>query len=393
MRVDNKNEFECSGCTTCLNICPVNAITMKANKEGFLYPNVDEKKCINCGLCYKACPFSGKWYENNKNNEPIVYAFKNNDNDTREKSTSGGFFSILAEYVISNKGVVYGASLENLVVKHIRVNNIHDISKLRGSKYVQSELNTIFKQVKKDLDSKKMVLFSGTPCQIAGLKAFLKKSYDNLITVDIVCHGVPSSRVFNDHILMIEKKYNKKVDNYRFRSKVKGWHEHTEAVLFEKENFEVYKDKYIQSFKFLYAEHSIIRKSCTNCKFSNLKRVSDITLGDFWGIEKYYKKFDDNKGISLILINSAKGKETFNNVKAHGTYIESDTSKCLQSNLKKPTRISPNRDAFWKQYNDKGYDYIIKKYSDLNYKVKLMSFAKRIIPEKLKYKIKELLKR
>ena len=194
-------ERNCSGCTACLNSCPNNAISMKENEQGFLYPYIDKNKCTNCKLCTKVCPFKKEWFENNKNEIPKVYALKNKDENIRDNSTSGGAFSILAEYVIKENGIVYGALLdENNIVKHVRIDELKNIQQLRGSKYVQSFLGNIFKDVKNDLEKGKKVMFVGTPCQVAGLKTFLQKDFSNLILVDFICHGVPIPMMFKEHI-------------------------------------------------------------------------------------------------------------------------------------------------------------------------------------------------
>lgn len=393
MKVTDKTCQECSGCTACMNICPVNAIEMKENKEGFLYPSIDEKKCIDCGLCYKICPFDEKWVSKNQNKEPDVYAIKNKNEEVRKSSTSGGIFTVLAEYVLHKSGIVYGAAFdENMVVNHIRVTTNEELSKLRGSKYVQSNLKDIFKEVKKDLDDQKYVIFSGTPCQVAGLSAFLNKEYERLIKIDLVCHGVPSPKLFRDHIKNIENNSSNKVKEYYFRDKTNGWHKHTEKVVFENGNND-YRSDISQAFKYLYAEHSMLRESCNNCKLCSVKRISDITMGDYWGIEKKYKKFDDNKGVSLLLVNTEKGKKIFEEVKDKINYKKTCKEECLQHNLIKPTKVSPNRKKFWDDYFKYGYKYITKKYSCCGVKLKILIKIKNMSPQKLKNIIKKILKR
>ncbi len=351
---DNKDE--CMGCTACKNICPKEAIDMIKDEEGFEYPQIDKSKCVDCGLCDKVCPY----VNNNKQQTNVFYGAKLKDLSVRKESSSGSVFTALAKYIIENKGIVYGASLEDdYIVYHIRVDNIDNISKLKKSKYVQSKLNCIFKSVKKDLKEKKLVLFSGTPCQIDGLYNYLKGDDTQcLYTCDLICHGVPSPKVFNDYLLYISNNKVYNIHNFNFRNKKYGWGSHYETYTLK--NKSVVSSKYRQ----LFYSNTILRPSCYTCQYSTTNRVGDITIGDFWGIENIDKKLYDKDGISLVIINSTKGNELFDKVKDElECFIVEDTKKALQRNLVSPTSKPNNREFFWNDYKSKSFKYIIKKYT------------------------------
>lgn len=240
---------KCNGCEACANICPHFAISMNPDKHGFLHPFIDEEKCVNCGLCKKACSIENS--NANRNSVKVVYAAWNRNREVRLASSSGGIFTLLAEDVLKSNGVVYGAALIDHSVQHIRINFPDDISKIRGSKYVQSHISNIYKQVENDLKSGKQVLFSGTPCQVQGLKNYLGKTYSNLVCVDVICHGVPSPMVFRDYLVCLEEKQDSRVCSLSFRYKKPGW-----TVFSMKANFEngssyinsKFKDPYLYFF-------------------------------------------------------------------------------------------------------------------------------------------------
>lgn len=297
----------CSGCRACEKKCPINAITMVEDEKGFLYPQVDEKKCIKCGICRKICP--------TKNEEiPIekkAYAAYNNDEKIRLDSSSGGIFDILANYIIEKNGVVFGAAFDkDFNVKHIAVDNKKDICKLRKSKYVQSDTNSTFEIAKKILNEGRMVYFSGTPCQIEGLKAYLDKDYDKLITQDLICHGVPSPKVWREYL----KNKSNNIQEINFRSKEKSsWDDYQLKIVYN--NKEEYENHDQNAFMKLFLNDLILRDSCYNCKFKKENRVSDFTLADFWGIDRINKEMNDHKGISLLIVNSAKAKKILEEIK------------------------------------------------------------------------------
>lgn len=375
---NNINKVElCYGCSACVNICPKKCISMKPNKKGFLEPVIDESECINCGACVRICPrLKERLKEVNKKEAYIV---KNKDEKVRKNSSSGGVFSLIADYIIENKGVIYGCVVDdNLEIKHIRTEK--DYSKMRGSKYVKSNLGFTFSDIKKDLLANRLVLFTGTPCECAGLRNFLGKEYDNLYVTDFVCHGPQSPLIWNDFIKYITSK-NGKIKNYYFRSKINGWHYHTEVI--EYENGKIEHDTLdSQISKELFHLGLSLRDACYNCQFTNLNRVGDITMGDAWGIENNDPEYDDNKGVSLILINNEKGKKLFKNINKDMIYKKVDVDKytVLNPRLKssRPAK-QENIDKFWRVYNKKGFNGIVRKYTGHSLKAKTKKFIKRIL--------------
>lgn len=274
-----------------------------------MHPEIDNNKCNNCGLCYKACPLNS--YEN-KNTYPIAtYAMQNNNLQVLEKSSSGGAFYALAEKTINNGGVVYGCAFQNRKAVHKRADSISDLLSLLGSKYVQSDVRC-FRDVKKDLLSEIPVLFSGTPCQVAGLKSFLKKDYPNLICVDFICHGVPSPKVLDLYLDACEKQYNAPVTHVEFRNKRFGWSKfamrlvnNDTEILCESRKTNLYLKTFLTN--------TSIRTSCGKCRFNTLPRQADITLGDFWGANIEIE--DIEKGLSVLAVNSDNGLKIFNDIK------------------------------------------------------------------------------
>lgn len=385
-----KNKQDCCGCSACLNICPNNCIKMKADNEGFLYPYIKEKEnCTNCKACEKVCPIVK---DDVREIIPEVYACKNKNEIEREESSSGGIFTLLAKQILKKNGVVYGALFdERFNVYHNKIDNEDELYKLRGSKYTQSNIGDCYKTVKNDLINDKKVLFSGTPCQIAGLKSFLKKDYENLYTVDVVCHGVPSPKVYSLYIDYIEKKYNSKIKKFTFRSKEEGWKNY--KLKFEFENGKIfsqygYENLYMRGF----TRDLYIRPSCNNCKFKNFMSGSDITLGDYWGIDKVLKDFDDNKGISLVCINSNKGKNLFesvlNKIETRNSNIEDAIfeNKCIINSVKRHSKSN----TFYKKIENEDFDKLVSKCIKVRKETKLEYYVralKNTIKIKLGYTI------
>ena len=303
IEVDIKEE--CCGCTACKNICPVNAIEMKEDKEGFLYPIVNEEKCIKCELCKKVCPVLNI---KNETKEQHAYIFQNANDDVRRQSTSGGAFSAIAEKIIDKNGIVYGVIFDkDFNVIHKGIENKEELYKFRNSKYVQSNLNNVFKEVKENLEKDRWVCFSGTSCQIEGLKNFLRKQYEKLLLVDVVCRAVPSPLIWKKYI-KIKTQENKDIDKIYFRDKLYGYKYSNFSVYDSQNNLRYHNG--VESDPYLRAFFSNIcdRPSCYNCKFKKLNRESDITLWDCFNVEKYNSKLDDDKGTTRILANTVKGK-------------------------------------------------------------------------------------
>lgn len=337
---------DCTGCGACAHICPKNCINMVADNNGFLYPHINNDLCINCGICEKTCPVLNK-HEQENITSVNCYAAKVNNDGIRHNSSSGGVFSVIAEKVLKNNGIVYGAAFdENFVVKHIGISSIDDLDLLRRSKYVQSDLNNAFSLVKSNLKNGKPVLFTGTPCQVEGLLSYLKKPYENLITIDFVCHGVPAPDVWEYYKTLLEKQYNASITDVNFRDKSLGWKNFSLRVEFHNGN--VYcntfrNDPYMKAF----LANLDLRKSCYSCKFKNTIHKSDITVADFWGIDKIKPEIDDDKGLSLLLVNTEKGSSLITEIQNQLTLTKEDVEKIFPYN---PCIIKPAPKHNFSQY-------------------------------------------
>lgn len=368
------SKFECSGCTACYNACPTKAIVMVENKEGFKEPKIDTEKCIHCGICNKVCVMQNGYKKPDE--QPLVYGVKNKNLDERKESQSGGAFYILAKHILEQNGIVYGAMLDtDYIVRHTRCESLEETKKLRGSKYVQSDLGDIFENVKDDLEANKQVLFSGTPCQVVGLKAFLKKDYKNLFSVDLICHGVPSPKVWRDYVEWQRNRFKRKqVYSFNFRDNQRGWGPHFESFLTDNT-----KKRYAIYTKIFYS-HNAMRKSCYVCPFTNVQRVSDFTIGDFWGIENVKPEFKDVYGVSVILVNTEKAKQEWNKVKGEFDLFLSKVEDVLPRNpcLQKPFDMPSTREIFWRDY-EKGFGFVAKRYGEWNMKGKMKTVVKRIL--------------
>ncbi len=368
MRVDYKSKEQCCGCTACENICPNNAIVMKPDDLGFMYPQINELRCVNCNLCVKICQFHSGYIKSGETNKKIIYAARLKNEESLKKSQSGGVFFALAEKIIREGGIVYGAAFKNpYSVIHKRVDNLDDLEELRGSKYIQSDLKGIFRNVKDDLKSGISVLFAGTPCEVAGLISYVGKYLSaNLVTVDLICHGVPSPKVWSDYVHYMEQKNGDVCVKANFRDKSFGWATHFETFLF--------KNNVIKSgftFRMLFYKHYMLRDSCYQCPFTNLRRCSDITIGDYWGWENdpmLVDKFDDNKGISLVFLNSEKGKMFFENLDSKLFIVKNSNESYMQPNLVRPAQKNPMRDVFIQEYRKHGFLYVAKKYGNLGWR-------------------------
>lgn len=319
MPINIKDKKKCSGCTACQQICPKHCINMFSDIEGFLYPKVDLKNCINCGLCEKACPDINPL----ECSLPInCYAVKNNNLDIRKASSSGGVFSLLAEKVLSKKGVVFGARFDShwqVVMDYTE--NIEGLDKFRGSKYVKCDVGDSYSKVKDFLSSGKKVLYSGSSCQIAGLRKFLKHDYKNLLLVDYLCHGAPSPLLWKKYIEEISRNDVSSLTNISFRNKKRGWKKFSIII---KKGKEVLADSVFSENIYMRAFLSdmSLRPSCYQCSARNGHSGADITIGDHWAIRDINSSFDDNKGVSLVLINTEKGLCAFENLNAN--IIETD---------------------------------------------------------------------
>ena len=375
--INVQNRSDCCGCSACASICAHDAISMEADAMGFKYPVVDVSKCVDCGLCEKVCAFNENYDKSHNLAEPLAYGVRHKDMKEVLTSRSGAAFIAISDWILENGGVIYGAGFtDHFRVAHKRATTKEERNEFKGSKYVQSDMNDVFKQVKSDLKAGLKVLFSGTPCQVAGLASFVGKKFrDNLYLVDIVCHGVPAPNIWRDYLAYVEKKYNDTAIAVDFRDKTElGWNEHMESMTFKEHK--VYK----HSYAYLYCSNLISRPSCGKCHYTNLKRPSDITLADFWGWEKLGITINnDDKGFSLILCNTNKGHQLYNmvidNVLSFPVKIES----CLQPNLQAPTVMHKDYASFEREYIERGFVYVAKKYGDLSLKYRIKNLIAQIL--------------
>lgn len=377
--IDIKEKSNCSGCTSCMAVCPVGAIKMVEDQEGFKYPVVDKAKCINCGLCEKVCPYNKDYFNEKAYKTAKVYGGWSNDEEYRKRGTSGGVFSNFAKYILENNGAVCGAVYNNnLEVEHIVTQNFEDVKKMNGSKYVQSDLKNVFKEVKEYLEKDIKVLFTGTPCQITGLLKYLQKDYDNLYTLDIVCHGVPSPKVFRKYKKYLEEINKSKLKEISFRTKITGWKRYSTYAKYENGKEEIMyasENPYMRGFlKDIY-----LRPSCNNCISSKLPRNSDITLGDFWGVNNCYPNLDSEMGTSLMLINSPKGENLLNEIKNKINVSECELEPSIKDNpaIRTSAKINPKRTEFFEKLDNTSFESLAKKY-----------FPKTSLVKKIYYKIR-----
>lgn len=353
----------CSGCGACAASCPKKCISMVPDDEGFLRPQIKSSLCVQCKNCKEICPAANKYSDDGA--KPCTYAAINNDTEVRKSSSSGGVFTALAESVISNGGVVFGAVFnEELDVVHTYADTLEDVKNFRGSKYVQSKIGTSYLDAKRFLDSGRTVLFTGTPCQIGGLYAFLKCEYDNLYTQDIICHGVPSPKVWKKYVEIREREASSKVSEVFFRDKTESWKNY--SVHFRFENNSEYKrcvteDLYMRSF----LGHFCLRPSCHICSFKQVHRVADITLADYWGGEKFEPQRNDDKGISIVMLHSEKGQKLFEQVKGNLEVWEVDFDKAVSVNTSMlfSSPSAYKRRQFMKSIDKISLDRLIIKYT------------------------------
>lgn len=384
--IDKRIEQEpslCTGCTACYNICPVKAISMKENEEGFLYPSVDYSKCIKCGKCISICPTINHKLSNNDESVDVYVAY-NTDEKIRVRSSSGGVFTLIAENILNDGGIVYGVAFDDQWnVVHRRVDNINDLDLLRGSKYVQSNLCDAYSRCVYDLKSGKKVLFSGTPCQITGLYSFLGKPYNNLFTVDIICHGVPSPLVWRKYLS--ERFEVSNIKSINFRSKTNGWSNFSVKIeQRNKLNYEIKANEDVFMKGFL--DNLYLRASCHNCRFKSVGRFSDITLADAWGVEEFKPELYCSTGTSMVLIQSERGKKLLNDISKYLEISKVPVSVVMKYNsaVNKSVLKHKNREVFFSKLNDcESVCKIIDKLVDRRSLRKKISFAIRSRLKKL----------
>lgn len=371
---DKKN---CCGCTACSMICPRNCIKMDQDEEGFLYPAVNVEKCIQCGLCESVCPIL-KTVKKEKR-VCTAYGAYALDEKIRMSSSSGGIFVCIGQKVIGNQGVVFGASFsETFEVQHIEAQEREQLKKLQGSKYSQSELGNTFQKVKKYLEDGREVLFSGTPCQVAGLKKYLGKEYENLILLDILCHGVPSPKVWKEYLHTLEKAYHSSIQDVKFRDKTNGWYNYSMKIDFLEDNYN--KDHSSDLFMRLFLSDFILRPSCYECRYKEIPRCSDITLGDFWGVDKVDPELYDDKGTSIILTHTEKGEQFIEKIAQDSIIRKVKLNVALPENSdsRKSVREPLKRKKVFSYINRNGINGV-EKFLTLSYKTRIINKIKMII--------------
>lgn len=361
----SKDKFECYGCGLCADICPVGAITMKEDSEGFVYPLIDEEKCIHCNLCKNKCIYRKNIDISGQLSEPKIYAIMNKDEEVINKSSSGGVFTALYEKIIGEGGYVVGVRYdENMRAIYDIVNTIEECEKFRGSKYVSASIENVRNKVKEKLEEGKKVLFSGNPCQIVALRKYLGKEYENLYLVELICNSAPSPKVFRRYIEYLNNKFEKKVNNFEFRNKKNGWKKETVKITFE-DGEEVYELGRYNNYHRAFMNGFICRPGCYNCEFTGDTRKSDIVIGDYWGIDDVIPGINKDTGISVMKINTEKGEKIFNDIKEKMEYYESNFEDAYKKNHKFPIQLSLKRYELMQKIDDMNINKLLLKYNQL----------------------------
>lgn len=388
------NTDDCNGCAACMNICHQNAIQMKSTK-GFYYPEINISKCVKCNRCKTICPVDRGVNISSPDKRMAIkkakaYALIHNDKKIQRLSSSGGAFDLLSRLVLDNDGIVYGAAFdEKYDVKHICITKYEDINLLYGSKYVQSNIDFTFRDIKKHLESGKSVLFCGTPCQVAGLKAFLVHDYSRLITIDFICHGIPSPTVWQKYIKEIIERYKQPIINVNFRDKRNGWKDFGTSIVFENQEeyyLEHYKDTYMKGFLL----DLTLRKSCYSCRFKGKNRCSDITLADFWGVEINLKDLFNSNGVSLVITNTDIGHSLISRLSDGAFVIETDIDTALLYNKSYYHSVKPHfaREKFFQNLESAdSVSTLIEKCLIPNYGRRIINKIKRIMTKRKSHEV------
>lgn len=336
---------------------------MLADKEGFFYPQIDENNCTDCGLCESVCPMTAPVPTGDP---PSAFAAWNRDEEIRADSSSGGVFSALMQKIFQQGGVVFGAAFDtNLKLCHQSAENKSDGSKFRGSKYLQSRIGDSYQAARDHLKKGKDVLFSGTPCQVAGLYSFLGGDHENLLTCDVVCHGVPSPKVFDAYRTVLERRHGAKTRRIAFRRKDCGWKQFSVSLSFDNDT-EYRRVLSEDPFMHGFLANTYLRPSCHTCRFSRLPRVADISLGDFWGVGNHHPEWDDDRGTSLILVQTEKGRKAFDLCSDGLTVHNADLTTAIQSNpcIQGFVAQGKRREAFFNDLDRLPFEKMIKKYME-----------------------------
>ncbi len=346
----------CCGCGACREICPQKAIEMRPDKEGFLYPKMNRDLCNHCGKCRGVCPTNHYGFEGRCTGKDKKQADKNlylgvqaKNKAVRYSSSSGGMFSILAQYVLSRQGIVYGAGYDGAMrVIHKGVEDERQLQQLKRTKYVQSNMEGIYGKIERELKEERWVLFSGTPCQADALMRYLNRPYERLIVVDLICYGVPSPGIWSDYVKYLERAHGGKMTDFSFRDKRNRDNGHTCSCIIGGKEYAIslYQDVYC----ILYFKNLMLRPSCHSCRFCTVNRKSDFTIGDFWGIEGVRPKMDDGMGTSVVIAHSKKAKNIWNEIKEEFNWFQCSREDVLQPRLIQPTGAARGRRAFMLLY-------------------------------------------
>lgn len=384
----------CSGCRACEQICPKRCISMEPDADGFLYPRIDGERCLNCGLCERICP---DHFRRIRKTEPKIYAAWLKDGKALNESSSGGAFTALAEYVLSRGGAVFGCAFdEQMTAVHICAHTTEELNRLRGSKYVQSDTGDTFAQAKLLLEQNVPVLYSGTPCQIAGLKAFLRKDYSSLLTVDLVCHGVPSPIFFKKYLEWLKRKERGNVLEFSFRDKSEfGWGIYRKALL-DRDGRKISKllTPQLDPYLTVFLSGDNYRDCCYSCPYASPKREGDFTIGDFWGIEKPHPEIPRKCGVSVLMLNSEKALSAFPELKKSLFVAEATFEQASVENrqLLAPIGRSKKRGAFLAAAQEEDFQAVVSLWKKYYWKNILTADLKRRVPPGFKRAVKKCLK-
>lgn len=386
--LSTKDSTKCYGCRACEKICSQKAISFEPDEEGFLYPVLSEDLCVNCGLCKKVCPYDNDF----SGVEPcFVYALRHKNEEILLNSSSGGAFSLIADYVIEKGGAVCGCVFdEEFRAVHIVTEDESVIEKMRGSKYVQSDTADAFTEIKSRLEKGQAVLFTGTPCQVDGLKHYLRKDYENLLTVDLICHGVPSPLLLNEYIKTVEDKKGR-ITDIKFRDKKNnGWRSEGTITCENKKEyvFSPFRDSY---YNLYYVRNNVSRMSCYCCKYATQKRVGDFTIGDYWNIPDVVPELDYEKGVSVILANNQKAQGIIREVKDSVVIYETELSAAVKGNgnLSRYAEMPDSRKNIYKKILKNGFEKTAKEERKFSY---VVPFIKRHMPKGIKKYLKKFVR-
>ena len=351
---------ECCGCGACADVCQAGAIRMVRDKEGFWYPKVNQLKCKKCGRCRQVCPVC---HQSEIKADNLYLGVQAREHGVRYSSSSGGIFSLLAQYVFDRQGVVYGAAYnEWMEVVHREAGNRKQLERLKRTKYVQSNLSGVYRRIEEQLRQEKWVLFCGTPCQAYGLKLFLNKDYDKLILVDLICYGVPSPGIWSSYVKYLEARHGGRMTDFSFRDKRNKDNGHTCSYVIDGKEYaeSLHRNLYCK----MYFTNYILRPSCHECKFCTVERASDFTIGDFWGIEKVRPEMDDGMGTSVVIAHTDKAKKVWGEVKEGAEWFECRGEEVLQPRLSGPTGVAGKRKGFMRLYRQLTFERFLERVFD-----------------------------